>query len=201
MTRRLLTIITVFTLLALSAVSISASTDQQGQHGQQGQGGQQDQEDQQGDSQDYGPFHSTSPDSGTCGNDWANDTFERHFTVSQGGARVKETFKKGTFVTIAGHSPGACQSGTDNGHTVAAGVKGKFEGSFEIVVTGGTFNPNAVCTVATCGTTAGFIATVFGAGATFDVPTFEFHYSAGKNGEWKNASANRGGNHGDIYTH
>jgi hypothetical protein len=30
------------------------------------------------------------------------------------------------------------------------------------------------------------------------VPTYLFHYSAGKHGEWKNASADRGGNHGDI---
>lgn len=29
----------------------------------------------------FGPFPSTSPDSGTCGNDWAEDTFDRFFTV------------------------------------------------------------------------------------------------------------------------
>ena len=29
----------------------------------------------------YGPFHSTSPDSGTCGNSWATDTFDRFFRV------------------------------------------------------------------------------------------------------------------------
>jgi hypothetical protein len=32
--------------------------------------------------QHYGPYtNNTSPDSGTCGNDWATDTFDRHFTV------------------------------------------------------------------------------------------------------------------------
>src|SRR5687768_13737919 len=31
--------------------------------------------------QHYGPYPSGSPDSGTCGNDWAEDTFDRHFTV------------------------------------------------------------------------------------------------------------------------
>src|SRR5437879_514156 len=31
--------------------------------------------------QHYGPYASGSPDSGTCGPDWANDTFDRHFTV------------------------------------------------------------------------------------------------------------------------
>src|SRR2546427_6158797 len=31
--------------------------------------------------QHYGPYLSNSPDSSTCGNDWATDTFDRHFTV------------------------------------------------------------------------------------------------------------------------
>ena len=159
-----------------------------------------------GNTRQYGPIASTSPDSGTCGNVWATDTFDRHFKVdvtpnADGTYNVTEEFKKGTFVTNAGASPGACETSLGpigNGSTVSAGVTGKMHGSFEIVVSGGTFDPNAVCTVATCGTTAGFIVTVFGPAATYDVPTFNFHYSAGSNGEWKNASADRGGNHGDI---
>ena len=152
-----------------------------------------------GGSAHYGPFASTSPDSGTCGNDWANDTFDRFFKVdttpnADGTYNVKEEFKNGSFVTIAGLSPGSCE--TNPGGTVAAGVTGKMHGSFDMVVTGGTFNPNATCP-AVC-TTAGFVAAVFGATATYVVPTFDFHYSAGRNGQWKNASANRGGNHGDI---
>src|SRR5258708_6548532 len=32
----------------------------------------------------YGPIrHSTSTDSGTCGPDWANDTFNRSFTINK----------------------------------------------------------------------------------------------------------------------
>lgn len=31
--------------------------------------------------QHYGPYTSMSADSGTCGNDWANDTYDRHFSV------------------------------------------------------------------------------------------------------------------------
>lgn len=147
----------------------------------------------------YGPFPSSSPDSGTCGNDWATDTFDRHFKVdtqpnADGTYTITQEFKKGTFVTNAGASPGACE--TNPGGTVAAGVTGKMHGSFTIVVSGGTFNPAATCPTA-C-TTAGFVAAVFGPTATYDVPTFSFHYSAGNNGEWKNASADRGGNHGDI---
>ncbi|MCC6381833.1 MAG: hypothetical protein IT304_04950 [Dehalococcoidia bacterium] len=147
----------------------------------------------------YGPFPSSSPDSGTCGNDWANDTFDRHFKVDtqpnvDGTYTIVQEFKKGSFVTMAGASPGACE--TNPGGTVAAGVSGKMHGTFTIVVSGGTYNPSGNCP-AVC-TTAAFVQAVFGAAATYDVPTFEFHYSAGNNGEWKNASADRGGNHGDI---
>jgi hypothetical protein len=35
--------------------------------------------------QHYGPYASGSGDSGTCGPDWATDTFDRHFTVRSNG--------------------------------------------------------------------------------------------------------------------
>ncbi len=148
----------------------------------------------------YGPFPGTSPDSGTCGNFWANDAFERVFRVHvtpdpDGTYQVVQQFKDGTFVTVAGSSPGACD--TNPGGTVEAGVTGRMHGFFMMKVTG-TFDPTATCTPATCGTTAGFVSTVFGSGATFDIPTFLFQYAAGQNGHWKNASEDRGGNHGDI---
>jgi hypothetical protein len=42
------------------------------------------------------------------------------------------------------------------------------------------------------------VATVFGADATYTIPTFELNYNARRNGDWKNASADRGGNQGDV---
>jgi hypothetical protein len=152
-----------------------------------------------GNTQQYGPYASTSPDSGTCGNLWATETFDRVFRVStqpnaDGTYTLVEEFKNGSFVTGAGPSPGGCE--TNPGGVVSAGVTGKMHGTFTIVVSGGTFDPTGGCP-GDC-TTADFIATHFGAGATYDVPTYEFHYSAGNNGEWKNASADRGGDHGDI---
>ena len=151
----------------------------------------------------YGPFASTSTDSGTCGNDWANDTFDRHFHVtttpnSDGSYTVIEQFKRGSFITIAGPSPGACQSGSNNGELVGADIAGDFQGKFTVIVRGGTFSPTANCTISTCNTTAGFVSVVFGPSATFDVPSFLFNYNAGPNGDWKNASADKGGNQGDI---
>ncbi len=55
-------------------------------------------------------------------------------------------------------------------------------------------SPSAPCT------TGGFIGSHFA--GPFTTPTFFFHYSAGDQNllehEWKNASPDRGGNHGDI---
>jgi hypothetical protein len=156
----------------------------------------------------FGPINSGSPDSGTCGNNWANDTYKRVFDAAttrnaDGTYSVTETFIAGRFVTVAGPSAGACESGPNNGATIADGVTGSFHGNFQVVVpASGSFNPNASCDSG-CDTTAGFVATVYGA-TTYDVPSFGFTYHA--NGpdllqrEWHNASADQGGNSGDIRT-
>jgi hypothetical protein len=164
--------------------------------------------------QHYGPYPSTSPDSGTCGNDWATDTFDRHFTVKRnpdGTFLVVQQFKKGSFVTMAGPSPGSCDTtdGSPPG-TVASDKHGSMHGYFIIPLPAGTMQtsmdsacvagmPTAECT------TTGFINSHFAPlcyPATCPVTTFFFHYSAGDQmlveHEWKNASSDRGGNHGDI---
>lgn len=155
--------------------------------------------------QHYGPYASGSPDSGTCGNNWAEDTFDRHFTVHNnhdGTYTVVEQFKDGSFVTNDGFSPGACDSsdGTPPG-AIAAGKTGSLQGYLILTVTG-TQNPyNPACATTGPCTTTGFITTHFTGASTTDGPYF-FHYSAGDHGliyhEWKNASCDRGGNHGDI---
>ncbi len=157
--------------------------------------------------QHYGPYTSSSPDSGTCGNDWAEDTFDRHFTVHNNGDgtfTVVEQFKRGSFVTNSGFSPGACDStdGTPPG-VITAGKTGSMHGYLIITVVGTQSSQDAACIAGTpaapC-TTTGFIATHFAGTST--IGTFFFHYSAGDQGlvyhEWKNASTDRGGNHGDI---
>jgi hypothetical protein len=163
--------------------------------------------------QHYGPYNSTSPDSGTCGPDWAKDTFDRVFTVhrnTDGTFTVIEQFKNGSFVTMAGASPGACD--TNPGGTVNAGVVGSMHGYFIVPLPVGEaqISTSQDCVVgdptADC-TTTGFIDSHFspcyadGTG-TCPVTTFFDHYSAGNQGliyhEWKNASADRGGNDGDI---
>src|SRR5690349_20454771 len=83
--------------------------------------------------QHYGPYPSGSPDSGTCGNNWAEDTFDRDFTVrtNAAGTTVVEQFKNGSFVTDAGPSPGACDTTDGYGPgTLQAGHTGSMHGYF-----------------------------------------------------------------------
>src|SRR6266571_4210906 len=99
--------------------------------------------------QHYGPYSSTSTDSGTCGNDWATDTFNRHFTVFMnrlsGAILVVEQFKNGNFVTMAGQSPGACEPPPPTGGTVDAGATGSLHGYFIIEPIAAETNPDPHC--------------------------------------------------------
>jgi hypothetical protein len=159
--------------------------------------------------QHFGPYPSSSPDSGTCGNDWAQDTYDRHFTVHSnpaGQVTVVEQFKNGSFVTTAGPSPGGCD--TNVGGTVVAGVNGSMHGYFIISNVGlQTSNSpfcDAVNSTNTDCTTTTFINTHFTAcyPVTCTVATYLFNYAAGDQElqfhAWKNASLDRGGNNGDI---
>src|SRR5437016_1942130 len=168
--------------------------------------------------QHYGPYSSTSTDSGTCANDWANDTFDRHFTVrrnTDGTFLVVEQFKDGSFVTPASDSPpvnfspGACQNGILPQGIVNNGVTGNLQGYFIIpgVTTQTSNSPYcdaAAMTDTNCDTFT-FINTHFTPPCypvKCMVTTFFFHYSAGDQTliqhEWKNASPDRGWNNGDI---
>jgi hypothetical protein len=158
------------------------------------------------DSVHFGPINSATPDSGTCGNDWANDTFKRVFDAAttrslDGTYTVTESFIAGRFVTVAGSSPGACESGTNDGGMIGEGVAGSFNGTFTIIVSSGTFDATATCESG-CDTTSGFVATVYGTAATRNVTNFGFDYHANGPGlldrDWHNASADLGGNFGDI---
>jgi hypothetical protein len=109
----------------------------------------------------------TSPDTGTCSdNVWANDTAKRTYTVKKnadGSYRVT-AFDRGSFVTVAGQSPEACNTANPHhGATVTAGITGRYGGFLTENITGGTFNPHATC-AAQCNRAA-FVAAFFGASA------------------------------------
>jgi hypothetical protein len=163
--------------------------------------------------QHYGPYPSGSPDSGSCGPDWAQDTFDRDFTVRSNGDgtySIVEQFKNGSFVTLGGASPGACDPNTHHGLTILSGKTGSMHGYFIISNTVGpqtSSSPNCDANDPnnTACTTATFVNSHFalcGYPATCSVTTYFDHYAAGDQSllfhQWKNASADRGGDDGDI---
>lgn len=159
-------------------------------------------------------FNGASQDSGTCGADWALDTYHRAFRVDdRHPALVLETFTKGAFTTMAGVSPGACNKPASvapgNGDVLKSGIKGLFAGYAYIAIKGGKFNPKARFSWSMCdlaiqsgqGCVTAFILAVYGAGATVDTSgksTYAFDYFTMHNGSWHNASKDAGGNQGDI---
>jgi hypothetical protein len=133
-------------------------------------------------------FNTVVTDNGSCGGPWATDTIRRTFKIQDRGNgkfRVKEEVR-GSFLTLAGQSPGACETGSKHGATVLAGHSGRVKGKLEGTVTGGTLNRNATC-ASTC-TTGQSIAAIFGSTATFSCLSaasrdckFDFKYHAAKN--------------------
>jgi hypothetical protein len=136
-----------------------------------------------------GPVTVTRVDNGSCGTQWATDTVQSDFKVKKNddGSYRFTRRDRGTFVTTGPVSPGKCETKGKHGTAVAPGVKGKVHGSITGTVTGGTFNPNG-CTPATCTTTPGTIAALFGPTAVFSCRTnssdckFNYEYSAPEQG-------------------
>ena len=137
--------------------------------------------------QHYGPFSVTTTDNGSCGNAWALDTFDRFWNVHNnrdGSFSVEEQDKNGSFFTFAGASPGGCESDSQHGSLVSAGVEGTLVGYVDWTITGGTYTPNGCSAVsADCSTRAGFFAAVFPGGSVGCGPSgvckFGFEYAAG----------------------
>jgi hypothetical protein len=163
--------------------------------------------------QHFGPFAGVSPDSGTCGNNWAADTFTRNFVVHQnadGTFRLVEFFSNGKFVTTDFVSPGKCEKSSNHGSTLVPGITGQFGGFLNGSITGTTvYNPHGCDAPGACNTTSGFVAAVFGPGAQYGCISgppgscsFFFGYHAADQGltyhMWINASDDLGGNRGDI---
>ena len=139
-------------------------------------------------------------DIGTCNNVWALDSFDKSYTITVNKDRtynVQVNYKHGTFVTVAGvtpvKSPGACESGTYNGNTVAAGVTGRthqeYNGTVKGTLSGATCN-------ATCVDTTSILNQLFNPGWTWVVLadgghwTWTGHYKAGSHGTWFDTSVN-----------
>jgi len=131
--KRLLILISIAAgALALAAVALADPGD----HGKKGKA-----------SHAKFTFAMTTTDNGSCGNTWANDTETRTYSVKDNGdgTFTLRRSEKGTFTTLAGQSPGACDTTGKHGALVTAGVQGKFEGYLVGTVTATSFNPNAIC--------------------------------------------------------
>jgi hypothetical protein len=136
----------------------------------------------------------TSPDSGLGGNDWANDTINRQLEIWEvdGGycASVKD---QGSFVTVAGASPG-------NTDTVSAGITSKLKGGYTttLLTLTGTFNPNNMPTRGNLGTYDHTNRPSFMSyGLSGGLADWGWVYETANNGSWVNASIPPG-NSGDI---
>ncbi len=161
----------------------------------------------------YGPYPVATTDGGCGGNQWANDTISRTFVVTKvPGSNPTTTWRlvrqdPGTFITMAGLSPGNCASNaTAHDSTVLAGVTGNIFGKLDGVVTGGTYDPAATCT-GDCGSTTTFVSTYFGPSAQYSCLggpgdcTFVYKYQAtsGQHLTYK-AWVDQGSNAGETFT-
>jgi len=146
----------------------------------------------------FGPFASTSPDGSSCGFAWAQDTFNRSFTVHDNGNgtfSVHEDARDGVFTTSGATSPGACETTPHHGSSVRAGVTGRFQGFVDYTVTSSAFNPNGCPTASACNTRGGFLASVFPGGSLASCQGFNYEYSSNDSGltyrHWQDKSDNQ----------
>src|SRR5450759_3404176 len=127
----------------------------------------------------FGPIHVVAQeDIGSCNNVWAYDTFDKVYTITANGYgtyNVNVKYNHGTFVTVAGKSPGACVI-SDNSNTVAAGIKGDMEQEYNGTVTG-TLIPGAKCTSGTCVDTQSILNILFNPGWSWTILSDGGHWT------------------------
>jgi len=155
---------------------------------------------------DHYSFVGGSPDGGSCGNEWANDSYTLDISVRRTGAgtfAMTTMYKNGSFVTNAGASPGACSTVNHHGSVLAAGVVGNLQGWLDETITSGTYNPNGCNAVTTCTTRTGVLAALFPGGTESNF-TYNFEYSSNDKSlsyrHWQDKSDNQGNDkfEGDI---
>jgi hypothetical protein len=194
-----------------------------GQQGPKGDTGDQGLKGDKGDKGDtgvnsplvFGPYQAAGPDSGFCGNNWANDSYTVTFVVAPqtDGSFVVSEVMKGSFTTLAGASPNNNQSGclTGSGLQINAGITGSLYGDFVVPVAApADFNSTATLDDSTpCGATCTsdrFFAAFFGESAGYTNSTsfaWQFFYTTPGNshGHWADTDHTTAGDssNGDIH--
>jgi hypothetical protein len=150
-----------------------------------------------------GDGYRVQPDIGSCNNGWATVSLDKAYKLTRvsGGVYNLEVKESGTLTTLVGKSPGACESGTDNGNTVAAGITGLTHQTFDALVTSSvTPNRHPKCGVSGCAGSGDFLGAVFGAGnSTLGSWSWTAHYQTRSNGTYFDTSENWPlNNRGDI---
>jgi hypothetical protein len=134
------------------------------------------------------------PSGGSCNNEWATVSLDKVYklTLVTDGMYNLEVKEEGPLTTLPGKSPGACESGTDNGHTVAAGITGRTHQDFNATVKSAVApNRHPDCGVSGCAGSGDFLDAVFGAGVgnyTRDAWSWTTHYQTGSNGTYFDTS-------------
>jgi hypothetical protein len=155
-----------------------------------------------------GPFAGNSLDGGSCGNSWANDTYDLFATVhdnNDGTFTVGVDYKDGSFTTLPGFSPGACSPSLHHGSFVLGGITGSFQGWVAGTVTAATYNPNGCDVPSVCTTRTTMIQALF-PGGSYDITSFNFEYQSSDGTlsyrHWQDKSAKDSGEkfEGDIAT-
>jgi hypothetical protein len=139
----------------------------------------------------FGPYNGTSQDSGDCGNNWANDTWQATYNVvaQPDSSFIVNVTVLGTFVTVEGASPGNCHV------SLAGGVNGTLYGDYSIKVpVGADYNPvptSAGGGVGLGASTDAFMQQHFGQPkGSF---AWQFHYDTGSS-HWDNTDHGNTGN-------
>jgi hypothetical protein len=125
-------------------------------------------------------FAGASADGGSCGNSWANDTYTLDFSIKQAAAGVYSVnvmYKNGSFVTIAGASPGACSTVNHHGSLVNGGINGKFQGWVSLTMTSATYNASGCVSNPSCTTRTGVLNALFPGGSSSNW-NWNFEYSS-----------------------
>lgn len=126
------------------------------------------------------PLAGASQDGSSCGGVWANDTYNLFISVHDNGDgtfAVTTDYKDATFETLGGGSPGACETANRHGTTVAAGIKGNFNGYVKETVTAASFNPNGCSNPALCTTRTSAINMLFPGNSQSDF-SWNFEYNS-----------------------
>lgn len=134
-------------------------------------------------------------DTGTCNNTWAADSYDKVYTLTQTGPGTYsvQSSESGTFVAAAGTSPGACDSGTDNGGTIGAGVTGPMINVWTNTLTA-TTSPSSSPDCASnndCQGASDYLDAVFGSGHyTLGSWNETGYYTTTSNGTWFDTTTN-----------